>query len=241
MEVVFQSLAEAERVNDRLLSEVVDRVCDHVARLVGRVERARMRMLQESHSAQREREMLHWVEAAKRCEEQIEHFEHYLLAKAENTPSTACEGERDLSAREVQRCLVLVRRSKGEVREALWKASLAQKQSNSLLSTQEKVLAGHNAVKSLLRTRAALSVEVQKVEGALSEIQKDAEKMETLRHSLLQVTDSMDTAKTQTRRLLAAHRIDSMILFVTALLFAITVVYILLHRLFGYFPVVVHV
>lgn len=165
-----------------------------------------------------------------------------------------------LSSTSLYCSLTLVQRYKSALSGALLKASLAMEQeknrrSRSLLAGRGEGRTGHSkpsradghtmlsnqeALKSLVRTRATLSVELQKVESAFQEIKKDAETMDALHESLQEVRDSMGKAKTFTKKLLNVQFLDSILLNGSFLFFFATILYIWFHRIFGFFPVTVH-
>eukprot|EP00796_Vickermania_ingenoplastis_P004870 gene4870-3491_t len=241
MDDILHRLVDAASVDDRALHECVSELCSRSADAARRISRARLILLQEPEP-QRERELLNWIRIGQHAEEQLGHFLQYLESKAEHLAPGAGTAASGLTDETIRRHVTVVQRHKSEVAGAMLKASLTLEQQRR--RADESAGGGgagdkqrHAAVQSLLRTRAVLSIEVQRVEGALEEIKSDTENMETLHQSLLGVTSSMGQAKSYTRRLLAADTVDSAVLRISFVCFMMAMGYVLLHRLFGLFPV----
>lgn len=160
----------------------------------------------------------------------------------------------------LHRSRTLLKRYKAELSGALVKASLLilQEKNNGVLSSmavgsgdgsnggmkhtrnkRQASLSNQEALRSLIRTKAAVSQELQKVESAFHEIKKDTQSMEALHEALQEVNDSMGKAKKITKRLELVEFVDKILLYISFLVFFLTIAYIFLQRIFGFFPIIV--
>ena len=97
------------------------------------------------------------------------------------------------------------------------------------------------ALRSLLHTRSMLSVELQKMDVAVQSLAGLGESLATLHQSLEDVHSSMATAQLMVRKLLTVQSRDDVLLRVSAVLFALVVLYVVAQRIFRFFPVTVYV
>lgn len=98
-----------------------------------------------------------------------------------------------------------------------------------------------DALRSLVRTRKLLSLELSKVDTAMTGLSKSTAVLDTLRSNLQDVQDGMARARRAVRVLLTIESRDDVILRVAILFFVGTIVYVLLHRVLRLFPRTVYV
>lgn len=97
------------------------------------------------------------------------------------------------------------------------------------------------ALRSLVHTRSLLSVELQKVDAVVKGVAGGAESMTALRGALVETQGAMHAARAAVRQLLDVQSRDDLVLTITTVVFALTIALIVLHRLFGFFPVATYV
>lgn len=180
-------------------------------------------------SLQREQDLLRSVRDGESIERRITLLLGYLSE------------EQQVSARGGEKALLLQRQT--EVHTAILTCTQIHADKKNRRSregsTSTSTLVGGTAVSSLLRTRAALSIEVKKVDGALQELKGDKESMEELHQALTNVSGALDTAMSFTKKLMSIQKADDFFLRASFMAFLLTVAYIILQRVFGFFPVVI--
>ncbi|CAM38154.2 conserved hypothetical protein [Leishmania braziliensis MHOM/BR/75/M2904] len=97
------------------------------------------------------------------------------------------------------------------------------------------------ALRSLLHTRSMLSVELKKMDTAVQGLAGSSESLATLQQSLQDVHSSMEMAQRMVRTLLRVQSRDDLLLRVSAVLFVLVVLYVVVHRVFRLFPTTVYV
>ncbi|AYU76799.1 hypothetical protein, conserved [Leishmania donovani] len=97
------------------------------------------------------------------------------------------------------------------------------------------------ALRSLLHTRSMLSMELKKMDTAVQGLAGSSESLATLQQSLQDVHSSMEMAQRMVRTLLTVQSRDDLLLRVSAVLFALVVLYVVAQRVFRLFPTTVYV
>jgi hypothetical protein len=97
------------------------------------------------------------------------------------------------------------------------------------------------ALRSLLHTRSMLSIELQKMDTVVQSLAGSGETLAALHQSLLDVHSSMATAQQLVRALLTVQSRDDVLLRVSAMVFALVVLYVVVQRVFRFFPATVYV
>lgn len=97
------------------------------------------------------------------------------------------------------------------------------------------------SLRSLMHTRRMLSLELEKVQTAAQQLSGSAESLGVVRQSLDDVHGAMESAQLAVRRLLTVQNKEDVVLRVSVVGFALVVCYILLQRVFGFFPTTVYV
>ncbi|CBZ24485.1 conserved hypothetical protein [Leishmania mexicana MHOM/GT/2001/U1103] len=97
------------------------------------------------------------------------------------------------------------------------------------------------ALRSLLHTRSMLSVELKKIDTAVQGLAGSSDSLAALQQSLQDVHSSMKMAQRMVRTLLTVQSRDDLLLRVSAVLFALVVLYVVAQRLLRLFPTTVYV
>ncbi|KPI84402.1 hypothetical protein ABL78_6546 [Leptomonas seymouri] len=97
------------------------------------------------------------------------------------------------------------------------------------------------ALRSLLRTRSMLSVELKKIDTAVQGLSGSGESLAALHQSLQDVHSSLATARRMVRKLLTVQSRDDLLLRLSAGLFLLVVLYIVAQRVLRFFPATVYV
>lgn len=254
MDEILLSLAREENVGDAFLRDTVERFIGRAAAVRQCIERARLQCIRERtprRGIEKQQSLARWIDVGEDAVSKIRSLEKYLEAKMKSLLDVEEEGAvanhsslslspSPLTHSAVQRCKIQVQRAEVELCNTIWQAKSSAEEDGTATATssaERDTIAARQAMQSLIRTRAALSREVLKVEGALHEIQKDTTHMATLRESLLEVGDAMSHANRKTAQLKARHTVDRYVLIVSWVIFGFTVAYVLMQRLLGFFPV----
>lgn len=125
-----------------------------------------------------------------------------------------------------------------ELRRVLPRAAGTLEEAESRMSNGQSAAADNAAaLRSLLQTRSLLSVELQKVEGAVQELANSSETIQIIKRSLRNVHQTMEAAQRMVRQLLVIQSRDDLLLKLSMLCFFAAIGYVILQRVFRCFPV----
>ena len=100
----------------------------------------------------------------------------------------------------------------------------------------DKDAATSDAIKALLRTRASLAAEVQKVEGSVARLQQDGASLKNIHGGLSEVDANLGKTAKLLRKLGRVQTVDDIILRATIVVYGLVVLCVLSSRVFGFFP-----
>lgn len=254
MEDAIQQLLDSAVIDEEALEKCIQKAQVCSSTVVRELDMYRMKVLNsrsDDFLYQQEKELQRWAQIGQRYEGHLSRFICFLQSKStassfsESSVEDSNLGSKNitlsisLKPSALQRYLILLQQCKTKLTTARVQATASfdsRKRISRLGSEGSTSGVDREAVNRLLRVRASLFQEVQKVERALIDMKKDAESIEKLQDILQDTTGALETAKKFTKKLISVDSIDSILLHLSFVIFLFVVGYVWLHRFCGFFP-----